>query len=979
MSMSRDYYKLEKEYRQKYGNKTLLFYQCGKFFETYGYKKNGEFTNEYYTEYGRICNFVIKDKQVRTDGYAVYMTGFPTFCLDKYVTKMNNEGFTIVVVVQDEHMPEIRTVNGVYSPGTNIDANTKMSTNYTMCLWMQKRSHVILNKPSELVCGMACIDICTGQCYISQYSKTYMKNPSTYDEIERFYTAYRPNELVIIYEGDGDIDEALQYSQIHCGTIHKILRDDDSGSHYKAVVNCEKQTYLEEVLHQFYTFNEYHTFCSTYRLDEYQLGTQALCFLLNFMYAHNPNLVKRIRPPLLNNSSDRLLLANHSLKQLNIISNYQHTGTLSSVRKFVNKCKTAMGCRRVTNLLNNPTADPSKLRAEYDVVDHIVKDYDRFDPHRKELSKISDFERLYRKIVLERVCPAELVQFYHNLKAINSIYKKLGSDEVNTYINTPNLSKSCSKLMKFLKEKLIFKEAGKETGLVLETNIFNRGVYPELDDAVKDYLCATDQLEAYRHYLEGLLNKFEKKHKSQLVKYHQTEKSGLFLTLTQRRAKILQTKLKGRRPVKLSYVSSYDELTKTLNFSPSHIKYNQQNKSIRLDSDELTNAYVRVAQTKDTMVDKVQSIYKEFIKSILAYSGEIETIVEYVTKLDVLTTKAFLAKTYRYCRPVIVEDADKSFIDAKGMRHILIEHLQQDETYVPNDVILGRDGQDGILLYGTNAVGKSSLIRSIGVCVVLAQSGFFVPCDQFTFKPYKAIFTRILGNDNLFKGQSTFIVEMSELGTILNLTDENSLVLGDELCSGTDTTSAIGIFAAGVVKLHDVFQSSFIFATHFHEVARLEEIQTLSRLSLKHMTVIFDREADCLIYNRKLQDGTGESMYGLEVCKSLHLPQDFLKLAHSIRRKQQPLESTVLDRNVSHYNARKVKGVCELCGEQLGVDIHHLIPQADADRDGFIGHVHKNHRANQANVCKRCHLQETKNNTKRRRTKTTKGMRLLEE
>jgi len=327
--------------------------------------------------------------------------------------------------------------------------------------------------------------------------------------------------------------------------------------------------------------------------------------------------------------------------------------------------------------------------------------------------------------------------------------------------------------------------------------------------------------------------------------------------------------------------------------------------------------------------------------------------------------------------PEINDEATHSFFKAKDMRHVLIEHLQQDESYVPNDVELGYDtSQRGILLYGTNAVGKSSLIRSIGICIVMAQAGLFVPCSKFVYKPYKSVFTRILGNDNLFKGLSTFAVEMSELRTILNNTTEDSIVLGDELCSGTETTSAISIFIAGVIKLYNKL-SSFIFATHFHEITNEECLKTLDMLVFKHMEVIYDASEDCLIYNRKLLDGPGASMYGLEVCKSLHLPDDFLELANSIRQDRCGDEN-ILEMPKTRYNSKKIKGKCELCGAP-GDDIHHLLPQHLANNEGFIGHIHKNHKSNLANICKKCHKEETKKDTKRRRTKTTKGMRLVEE
>ena len=130
------------------------------------------------------------------------------------------------------------------------------------------------------------------------------------------------------------------------------------------------------------------------------------------------------------------------------------------------------------------------------------------------------------------------------------------------------------------------------------------------------------------------------------------------------------------------------------------------------------------------------------------------------------------------------------------MRHILIETLLCDETYVTNDLSLDSD-KLGVLLYGTNAVGKSSLIKAIGIIVIMAQAGFYVPCSGFVYSPYKHIFTRILGNDNLFKGLSSFAVEMLELKTILSIADKDSLVLGDELCSGTESNSAMSIFYFG--------------------------------------------------------------------------------------------------------------------------------------------------------------------------------------
>jgi DNA mismatch repair protein MutS len=352
--------------------------------------------------------------------------------------------------------------------------------------------------------------------------------------------------------------------------------------------------------------------------------------------------------------------------------------------------------------------------------------------------------------------------------------------------------------------------------------------------------------------------------------------------------------------------------------------------------------------------------------------------------IDIIYSKASIAQKYNYCKPKIVE-AEKSFISAKNLRHCLIEHLQTNELYVTNDITIGKtsdsdcktsENVDGILLYGTNAVGKTSFIRSLGISLIMAQSGLFVPCSEFIYMPYNYIFTRILGNDNIFKGLSTFAVEMSELRTILRLADKNSLVLGDELCSGTENTSAVSIFVAGIQKLHQT-KSSFIFATHLHEIVNYEEITTLKSVVLKHMAVVYDKERDLLVYDRKLKDGPGNNMYGLEVCKSLKLPEDFLNAAFNIRMKYHPEEGSMLSLKSSHFNSKKIMNLCEKCNKNVGKEVHHLQHQTEANENGIInkdGKVfHKNNAANLITLCEDCHNEIHKKNVQHKKVKTSKG------
>jgi DNA mismatch repair protein MutS len=391
---------------------------------------------------------------------------------------------------------------------------------------------------------------------------------------------------------------------------------------------------------------------------------------------------------------------------------------------------------------------------------------------------------------------------------------------------------------------------------------------------------------------------------------------------------------------------------------------------------------------RDTLNQRISQAYSEFLDIMEKDAYEvIEFLAEFISRIDVLQSKAYVARTYGYCRPEIsTESRDCSYVSAEGLRHCLIEQIQTNELYVANDVeISGESAYSGILLYGTNAVGKTSLIRAVGVAVILAQSGMYVPCRKFVYSPYRAIFTRILGNDNLFKGLSMFAVEMSELRVILNSADKYSLVLGDELCSGTETESALSIFMSGLMDLHKK-RASFLFATHFHEILKFEEMKSLPRVAVKHMAVRYDMETDCLIYDRLLRDGAGNRLYGLEVAKSLHLPEQFIETAYKIRNTYFPEMRGDLASTSTRYNAKKLRGMCELCKTEMATETHHLIEQKLADKiTGFIedAGIKKDHAANLAGLCEKCHLkihqsssstsQSPKKTTPIVRKKTTKG------
>jgi len=720
---------------------------------------------------------------------------------------------------------------------------------------------------------------------------------------------------------------------------------------------------------------------------------------LNFIQEHNNELVRKISIPEFNNTSDRMILANHTLKQLNIIDDNimesKQYGNLSSVLTLLNKCCTPMGKRKFQYQLTNPVFDTEWLNSEYMMTDLMLTDdnYAFIDNFRKQMKQIRDMEKMCRQLIVKKIYPSSIYQLYAGIKIIQQlnmclwelpdICHYLMNDIIGLHSGIqPNLyiEQETQTLTQFLETHFVLDSCKNISSMTtFPQNIIQPGISRELDELVETYNKSQNDFNDILNYLNMVMKKYEKKSDTDYIKIHETEKSGTFLQITPKRSQLLKTHME---------IYEKDKPDETVVVKSSEISFIKSSaSSMNIEFPRLTSIMRCIFVTKDKINSTISKVYLQVITTLTCDHFEnLECLSEYIAKLDVIICKAFIAKTYNYCKPEIHEKAEKSYVDVTDLRHCLIEHIQQNELYVTNDICIGdmepgKEHKDGILLYGTNAVGKTSLIRALGISVIMAQSGLFVPCSSFKYKPYTSIFSRILGNDNIFKGLSTFAVEMSELRVIMKMADKNSLVLGDELCSGTEMESALSIFVAGLSKLHRN-ASSFIFATHFHEIVDFDEIRALTKLHSYHMAVTFDREADLLIYDRKLREGSGPRTYGLEVCKSLYLEEEFMEEAYKIRNKYYPNTRGELSNDKTRYNSKKIRGKCEMCNEKMGEEIHHINQQKDADKNGFIGSFHKNHPANLMSICEKCHddihNNDTLENTMIIRRKTTDGYMLNE-
>ena len=999
MALIKEYFELTKQYQEEYGENTIILMQVGSFFEVYAkYDKNtNAITGSKMSDFSRICELNMVEKNVCVGVDSILMAGFKDSVIDKYLRKILDAEFTAVLYVQDEAAKNTtRSCKGVFSPGTFFSNESQQLTNNITCIWIDLiESDIFLKRKKSIVVGVSNLDILTGKTSIFQFQEIYLDNPTTYDELERFISIYNPSEVIFISNClESTMDDIINYADIKCEVIHKISTTSIKNIHTPKIVrvhNCEKQTYQKEILNKFYKINDFYMFYQNFY--ENHIAAQSFCYLLDFVYQHNPHLVLKISEPIFENCSDRLILANHSLKQLNIIDDNNYNGKYSSVLKMLNTCLTPMGKRKFNYSFLNPTTNIEYLQREYNITEYFMTclEDDNYDVLLKSsLADIKDISKNERQIFLKKISPKAFYSLYNNILMISNIYNQIvGDTTLMEYlsifeINILNIKHYCDELSSCIGTHLNL-ELAKNIDLSqhYDINFIQQNVNTELDNKTNLLNQSELKLEAIREYLSGIIENKEKKGKtSEYVKIHETEKNNTTLICTSRRCKLLEDALPATKTAVKLNLDKSNNTTFDLYVSKKQFEFTTQTSSNNSIEDEQINKICKnIALIRNSMKELISSVFNNFVTSFEDHLEKLDAIINFITLIDILYAKVTIAKKYNYCKPTIVL-SDKSFVDAKHIRHCLIEHLQTNELYVTNDLILGDGKNDGVLLYGTNAVGKTSLIRALGISLIMAQSGLFVPCSSFQYFPYKYIFTRILGNDNIFKGLSTFAVEMSELRTILRRADKNSLILGDELCSGTENTSAVSIFVAGIQKLHQC-QSSFIFATHLHEIVNYDEITELKSVSLKHLAVIYDKEKDMLIYDRKLRDGPGNSLYGLEVCKSLSLPNDFLEAAYNIRMKYNPESASLLSLKTSRYNSKKIIGLCEKCEKNRGTEVHHLQHQANADENGFISNTnsvfHKNNLANLMTVCETCHQYEhkiAKNGSKR--VKTTRGHKMGE-
>jgi len=527
-----------------------------------------------------------------------------------------------------------------------------------------------------------------------------------------------------------------------------------------------------------------------------------------------------------------------TIRNLEIVHSQNEGGV--PLIQILDKTVTPMGSRQLRKWMILPLKEKAAIDERLHVVETFFDDTALAEKITDPLKQINDLERLISKVAVNRINPREMIQLKRSLKNIEPIKQSLSTH------TSPQLKKLGDQLhlCEFLVQK-IETELREDVSIhINQGGLIKEGVDGELDElqkiafSGKDYLLQIQKREVERTGINSLKISYNKVF-------------GYYLEVSNAN----KDKVPGDWIRKQTLVNAERYITEELKVYEEKILH---------------------AEEKLTVIE--QRIFLTLINTACDFVPQIQQNARVLAQVDCLLSFACVAKAHRYTKPTI---DDSVVVDIKAGRHPVIEkQLPVGENYVPNDIYLDSDKRQLLIITGPNMAGKSALLRQTALIVLLAQMGSFVPADSAFIGIVDKIFTRVGASDNLSRGESTFMVEMTETASILNNLSDRSLILMDEIGRGTSTYDGVSIAWAIVEYLHNHkdFRPKTLFATHYHELNQLEE----DLIRVKNFNVSVKEVGDKIIFMRKLKEGGSEHSFGIHVAQLAGMPNRVVLRANEI-------------------------------------------------------------------------------------------------
>ncbi len=775
----------------------------------------------------------------REKGQPIPMCGVPYHAADGYIARLIRAGFKVAICEQMEQPGPgkklvRREVSRVITPGTATDVAVLDARENNFLA-------AVAQNTATATIGLALVDLSTGEFLATEFQGVRAEEDLR-DELQLL----RPRETL------------LPRPQQLFETAKNTLLDGAGGVESRLEDWIFQRDYSERILREQFGVAE----LTGFGLDAH---VQAMCASGAVVHYLRENAARGDDAPSVEalqhldrirfyQQQDALVLDPVSVRNLELLSpiftEESKSGGPTTLIAALDSTVTGMGARLLRSWILRPLIDQDAIEARLDAVEHLLKQTVVRGEIRKELRGIQDLERLTSRITLGQAMPRELV----------ALRKSLAQLPVLKNFVTPKPSGG-SELLRELHEEI---DELSDVRELLEKAIAEEPPAVANDPGVirAGYNAELDELRDLSQHSKTIIASMEERER---------KRTGI-------------ASLKIRYNQVFGY---YIEISKpNLHLAPADYERKQTLVNAeRFTSPELKEYERKILAADERIAEIERQLYVDVRSSIAGKAGRLRKTAAAVAKLDVLASFAKLAADRNYVRPEFNATGELLII---GGRHPVIEELlkQKGERFVPNDLFFEPGRQQLLLITGPNMGGKSTYLRQTALIVLMAQMGCYVAARQAKLPITDRIFTRIGASDNLARGRSTFLVEMSEVAGILNHATPASLVLLDEVGRGTATFDGLSIAWAVVEHLQKHTRARTLFATHYHELTELAELLP----TVKNVHVSVKETPSEIIFLRKVEPGSADKSYGIEVARLAGLPRSVIERAREVLKKHEQSE-----------------------------------------------------------------------------------------
>ncbi|MEO8513729.1 MAG: DNA mismatch repair protein MutS [Ignavibacteria bacterium] len=798
----------------------------------------------------------------RSNGSAseVALAGFPHHAIDNYLPKLVKAGYKVAVC---EQLEDPKFAKGIVKRDV-VEVVTPGLTFSDKLLDHKSNNYISCIFTKDERCGFAFCDISTGEFLTCEVPFRNIK-----DQLELI----DPAEVII--------------SKSQKGLFTNILDMEHNPLVQKRVTITKLDEWIfnfdycnELLLSQFKTKS-----LKGFGIEEFPLGVIAAGGILSYMNETQKGNVAHINKISYYDTSDYIILDDSTKRNLEIISSISGGSREGTLISILDRTQTAMGARLLKNWISRPLKKLSQLHKRQECVTEFYENKPLAGNLTGLFKNIGDLERLISKIATARAVARDLINLKYSLKNIGAVKLELSKAEAKTLKDINNNLKELNDLV-----ELIDVSINEDSSIQMESKIIIKPGYNKELDELRNILNSGEA------WMENYQRKERERTKINSLKVSYNRVFGYYIEISKANL------------VKADGVEGYIRKQTLVNAE-------------RFITQELKEYEEKILTANEKIAALESKLFADVREKVVEYANDIQMNAAMIGIIDVLLGFAEIAKLNKYTKPELNEGDS---LDITEGRHPVIEQLlPAGEKFVPNDTSLDPTDTQVIIITGPNMSGKSSYLRQVGLIVLLAQIGSFVPAKKAKIGICDRIFTRVGAMDNIARGESTFLVEMQESANILNNLSPKSLVLLDEVGRGTSTYDGISIAWAITEYIHEnpKAKAKTLFATHYHELNALASLYP----RIKNSRVEVKEVGDKIIFLHRINEGTADHSFGIHVAQMAGLPDIVTKRAREIlgnleKREERARRKDEFQINLFEYKDNELNDILEK------IDLENMTP-----------------------------------------------------